>query len=350
MTTDDLHLRAGDPIEPQRHAVGHAATLLADPERGGRLLGIDIWYPSLHAGSPTDGAGTPTRYELFPGVSFASAGAHDGRAAGPGRFPLIVFSHGRTGMRFAYSLLCEALAARGAVVVSADHPGDALTDWLLGTHVDDRTNEVNRVGDAHFLLHALLHGHDAVPVDVLNAIDPDRVVLAGHSYGAYTALATVAGSRGVLPHDRVHAAVVLQPYTRIMSDGLLGRIRVPVLMAVGGRDGTTPPDTDAERPWALIPGRPMWRLDLHSAGHQASSDIALYAELAPQVPGLPQIVTDYLAVTAVDAVGPGMPPWRDTLRTQVAVTWSFLGEVLNLDEPAAVPSSLGDASLRVLQP
>ena len=325
-------LTAGAPIEPLRHPVGHGTTVIVDTARSDRTLGVDLWYPSLHPGDAP-----PTRYELFPGVSFRSAAAHEGAPAGPGRFPLIVFSHGRTGMRFAYSLLCEALAARGAVVVSADHPGDALADWLMGTHVDDRTNETNRVGDAHALMHALLHGDDAIAVDVLNAIDGDRVVLAGHSYGAYTALATAAGARGVEPHDRVRALALYQPYTRMMSDGLLGRVRQPVFMAVGGRDASTPPATDADRPWALLRGRPLWRLDIADAGHQAASDIALYAQLAPQVEGLPDIVHDYLRVTAADTsaadtAAAGMPPWRDTVRSQVAATWAFLVEALSLDE------------------
>ncbi|MEY4229947.1 MAG: hypothetical protein RLZZ362_796, partial [Actinomycetota bacterium] len=147
-----MSLSAGPPLEPGRYRVGRRSTLLVDPDRSGRMLGVDIWYPTF----ATEGA--PSTYELFPGVSFEAAGAFHEAPAGPGTFPLIVFSHGRTGVRFAYSLVCEALAARGAVVVSSDHPGDALTDWRLGTNTDDRTNEVNRVADAHLLLRALLHG------------------------------------------------------------------------------------------------------------------------------------------------------------------------------------------------
>ncbi len=245
-------------------------------------------------------------------------------------------------MRFAYSTLCEALAARGAIVVSADHPGDVLADWLLGTHADDRTNEENRVGDAHLLVRALTHGNSEVPVDVLNAVDHDRIVLAGHSYGAYTAFATVAGARGVAAHDRIAAVVAYQPYTRTMSDALLGRVTVPALMVVAGQDRVTPPESDAERPWALLPGRPTWRLDLPTAGHQAISDIGLYHELAAHLPDLPSVVRDYLVSAAADAVGSGMPPWRDAVRAQVAVTWAFLDAVLDLDANADVDGAPHD--------
>lgn len=329
-----MQLTAGAPLEPQRYAVGRHCALLTDPERDGRLLGVDVWYPAIEPADDDVTARTPSTYELFPGVSFAAAGALHEPPARPGRWPLIVFSHGRTGMRFAYSMVCEALAARGAIVVSCDHPGDVLTDWLLGTHADDRTNEVNRVADAHLLIRAMVHGHQAIGVGVLNAVDHDRIVIMGHSYGAYTALATVAGARGVAPHDRVRAVVGFQPYTRTMSDSLLGRVARPTLLVVSEKDKVTPAGTDADRPWALVRGEPTWRVDLAGAGHQAISDIALYAELAHQVPVLPDIVRQYLTASNADAGAPGVMSWRELMRVQVAVAWEFLTEVLDLDPDA----------------
>lgn len=333
-------LSAGAPIEAPRHHVGRRSLVMVDPARSGRMLGVDVWYPA-----PAAAARLPrSRYELFPGVAFEWTARHDAPVL-PGRRPVVVFSHGRTGMRFAYSGLCESLAARGAVVVAADHPGDVLADWLLGRHADDRTNETNRVGDAHLLVGALVHGSDMLPVELLNAVDHDRIVLAGHSYGAYTALATVAGARGVPPHERIAATVVYQPYTRTMSDDLLGRVRVPTLLVVSGRDRVTPADTDAERPWALLQGRPTWRVDLPTAGHQAISDIGLYHDLAARVAGLPDIVRQYLDSAAADAVADGMPAWRVALRAQIAVTWAFLAEVLDpvdVADSAVVPGSAAD--------
>ena len=177
-----LELTAGAPLEAQRYPVGRRSTLVIDPQRSGRMLGVEMWYPAAAAGEAL------TTYELFPGASFQSAGAQHEVVARSGQYPLIVFSHGRTGMRFAYAMICEAFAARGAVVVSSDHPGDSLFDWLLGTNTDDRTNEINRVADAHLILDTFLAlPGDLVPVDVANAIDHTKVALAGHSYGAFTA-------------------------------------------------------------------------------------------------------------------------------------------------------------------
>jgi predicted dienelactone hydrolase len=316
---------ASPPIEPPSRPIGRRTTLVADPQRDGRLLGVDVWYPAVPSGQPK------SEYVLFPGVSFMAAAAQHEPPPAPGRFPLILFSHGRTGMRFTYSLLCEALAARGAIVVSADHPGDALTDWLLGSFVDDRTNEMNRVGDAHALLAELRPEGTVLPPDLLAAIDHDRVALAGHSYGAYTALATAAGARGVPAHDRVRAVACLQPYTRSMSDGALGRVTVPALLVVSERDTSTPASTDADRPWALLRGSPTWRVDLAGAAHQAASDMGLYSELARQMPSLPDFVREYLEATAPDAVGAGLRPWRELLATQVETVWAFLQIALDID-------------------
>lgn len=325
VVVDMVPLSAEPPIEPPDHGIGRRTTLMADPQRDGRLLGVDVWYPCQTADEPW------SIYEVIPGVSFRSAGArHEPRPAG-GPFPLIVFSHGRTGMRFAYSMLCEALAARGAIVVSADHPGDVLTDWITGRHVDDRTNEINRVNDAHALLAGLRPGGSLLDADLISAIDHERVALAGHSYGAYTALATAAGARGVPAHDRVGAVVGFQPFTRSMSDRALQRVNVPALLVVADRDTTTPAATDADRPWSLLPGRPTWRVDLTGAGHQAASDLSLYADLVRQLPLLPAPVRQYLEFATADTADPSTRPWREVLADQVRATWAFLQVALDLD-------------------
>ena len=161
-------LTAGEPIESPSRPIGRHAGLVVDPRREGRLLAVDVWYPATPNGHAM------SVYELLPGIAFTAGAARHEPPVAPGQFPLVLFSHGRTGMRFAYSMLCEAIAARGAVVVSADHPGDALADWLLGTNVDDRTNEINRVADASAMLAELLHGGAALPAEILAPSTPRR--------------------------------------------------------------------------------------------------------------------------------------------------------------------------------
>ncbi len=324
-TRSSAVLNAGAPIEPIRHPVGRATTLIVDPARANRMLGVDIWYPAATE------SGQRSTYELLPGIGFSAAAAQPNPVAAPGLFPLVLFSHGRTGMRFSYSLLCEALASRGAIVVAPDHPGDGLADWLLGTFVDDRANEIARVADAHLLIDSLLGGHEAFAADVTAAIDRDRVVLAGHSYGAYTAFATVAGARGLDPHPAVRAVIGFQPYTRTLSDRALARVHVPAMLVVGTQDRSTPAATDADRPWSLLAGHPTWRVDIAGAGHQASSDLGLYSELIDHIPALPAQIRDYFAETVIDAVAPELRPWRELLQEQIDATWAFLDVVFEAD-------------------
>jgi predicted dienelactone hydrolase len=166
------------------------------------------------------------------------------------------------------------------------------------------------------------------------AIDADAVVLAGHSYGAFTAFGAAAGSRGVEAHSKVRAVVGYQAYTRTMSDALLARLAVPAMLVIGGADSVTPAAVDGDRPWRLLGGSPVWRLDIDGAGHQAVSDIALYAELAVHVAGLPDIVRDYLVATAASSTAAGAPPWREVMRVELDATWAFLRQVLGRDHTA----------------
>lgn len=319
MANDDrLVLDPGPAADHTPHAVGRASFGFVDEQRGRREMVADVWYPT------PDRRGTPSIYEVIPGVAYRSALALDAPAVAVGRWPMVLMSHGRTGTRIAYASLCEQLAGRGAVVVAADHLGDGLVDWLSGTQTDDDTNERNRVGDALAVLDALRHAWPGVPVEVANNVDLDHVILAGHSYGAYTALAVAAGERGAPPVPGVRGVIGLQPYTRSLPDGALARVRVPTLFVVSGMDRTTPAAVDADRPCALVPGRPLWRLDLPRSGHQASSDTALYAELVTEVPQVPEIVRAYLA-SSVDAPDDGRPatPWRRVISLEAEVCWQF---------------------------
>ncbi len=318
-------LRAGPPLEPPHHRVGRSTTTLVDTARAGRVVVVDTWYPA----APAAGS-EPSAYELLPGVGF-TANADQDAAMAAGSFPLVLWSHGRTGTRSSYALLCEAIAARGFVVIAPDHAGDVLADWLLGTNVDDETNEANRVEDARFVLDTALDP-DGPLAAFGRGIDPDRIAVAGHSYGGFTAL-TLAG--GAVPDRRVRAVAGLQALTRTIPKQVLERVEIPVLLVTGSNDTTTPPETDADRAWAKLAARPAWRVDIERAGHQGCSDVGLYLELAPQVEGLPDFVHDYVTSMAADVTGTAGDPWRDTVALHVRILAAFLGASLAIDVAAA---------------
>jgi predicted dienelactone hydrolase len=309
-------LVAGEPLAPPRHEVGRTVTMLVDPARPDRVVNVDCWYPAV------GGSAAASVYELLPGIGFTASALADAEVA-PGAHPLVIWSHGRSGTRSSYAMLCEGLAARGYVVIAPDHAGDTLADWLLDVAVDDATNERQRVADVRFLLDAALGVEPGLAI--APAVDAARVVVAGHSYGGYTALA-IAGAE---PADlRIRAVAGLQSLTRTIDPEVLARVGVPVLMVVGGRDMTTPPDTDADPAFAALGSRDARRVDIEAAGHQACSDVGLYLELAPQVQGLPDIVGDYLLTLADQVTGTAGDPWRPTVALHLEVLAEWLDEVV----------------------
>lgn len=337
-------LSAGEPIEPLRCAVGRSSTVLVDPARDDRALGVDCWYPAL------EGDRTRSVYELLPGVGF-TASARTDAAPARGPHPLLVFSHGRSGTRSSYAMLCEGLAARGFVVVAPDHPGDTLADWFLGTAVDDATNEAQRADDVRFVLDAVLDRQAGL--DVAGSIDTERVALAGHSYGAHTVLA-VAGST---PGDpRIGAVAGLQSFTRTMRRRVLQRVTAPSLLIAGARDATCPPATDATPAYEALANGNARRVDIDQAGHQACSDVGLYLELAPQAEGVPDLVVDYLQSLADQVTGTAGDPWRPTVGLHLRILGSWLDSVLGRDAAQArreldeVTSTPGVSTQRAVAP
>lgn len=301
-------------------SVGHVTRTLNDESRGGRQLTVEVWYPAARAGT------SPTRYELLPGIAFDSPAATEAAPPAPGRCPLVVWSHGRTGLRHNYTMLCEGLSRRGFVVVSADHPGDTLFDWLTGDNVDDETNERQRLGDVSYLIDVMTNGFDAtVPPSM---IDPEAIFVGGHSYGGLTALVTAAGIHGVEADSRVRAIAGAQAYTRTLGADVIDRIRVPALLLVGLGDRTTPPSTDAEPVWSRLQSRDSRhrRVDLPDGGHQACSDFAFYMEMLPSIPDVPRLVVDYLDSIAAESPAGYRDTWRATLEMQTGAIADFFTE------------------------
>lgn len=319
---------AGPPLEPADFAVGHRSTEIVDPSRAGRTLGLDCWYPATDDQSPR------TVYELLPGIGVTAA-AGEGASATPGHHPLLVWSHGRSGTRTAYVMLCEGLAARGYVVVAPDHPGDMLLDWLTGTAVDDATNEQERVADIQLVLDRLLDDPTG-DLAALPAIDATGVAVAGHSYGAFTAFALAASEAD---RPRIRGAAGLESLTRTIPTDDLRRIPVPLLMVVGAVDEVTPPASDADPAFAALTGHAVRRVDVERAGHQGCSDVGLYLELIDRVEGVPDLVPDlvrdFVEGMAAQVTGTIGDPWRPTVSLHLRILGAWLDEVNHRDSAGA---------------
>jgi dienelactone hydrolase len=161
--------------------------------------------------------------------------------------PLIVFSHGIGGSRRGYRWLGEHVASRGMASLHVQHVGSDRALWtgnvfnLVGRLQDAAhdTEAIARVHDLRFALDALLAGELAARIDV------NRIVAAGHSYGANTTL-LASGARVPregrvidLHDDRVRAAVVISAppfYGEPEPRKILGGIKVPSLHVTATED------------------------------------------------------------------------------------------------------------------
>lgn len=168
-----------------------------------------------------------------------------GAAAGP--LPLVVFSHGIGGSRRGYSYLGRHWAAQGYASLHLQHVGSDRTLWggnplLLAGRLQAAAQESEataRVRDLSFALDQLLAGPLAA------RIDAQRIVAAGHSYGANTTLLAAGAEvqRGGQPlklrDARIKAAIVISAppfYGEAAPAQVLGHIGVPSLHITATED------------------------------------------------------------------------------------------------------------------
>lgn len=161
--------------------------------------------------------------------------------------PLVVFSHGIGGSRNGYSYLGRHFAEHGVASLHLQHVGSDRSLWggnvfsLVGRlQAAAQDNEaVARVRDLGFALDRLL-AHEAGA-----RIDPARIVAAGHSYGANTALLAAGarvqrdGSPLLLRESRVKAAIAISAppfYGESDLRGILGGIDLPSLHVTATED------------------------------------------------------------------------------------------------------------------
>ena len=91
-------------------------------------------------------------------------------------------------------------------------------------------------------------------------------------------------------------------------------------------------------------------MDVGDAAHQACSDVGLYAELAPQVPDLPETLRVYLEETAAETRAEGMRGWRESVRLQAQIVGTFLDDVLKIDlerSALSINALAGDPSVTI---
>lgn len=203
------------------------------------------------------------------------------------RAPLVILSHGLGGTRDGLAYLGTALAEAGFAALHLQHQGTDSAVWRnqaepmigMAAAVLDLRRAVDRLQDIAFAL-------DQLPRQpgLQGRIDPSRIAIAGHSYGAWT-VTHMLGQRlpggtlmeqqlGVtLPDRRLLAGIALSPVPPlgIAASEAYDRIRAPILHITGTQDrGTIEAATpqDREIPFRAI-AAPGVLAVLNGANHAA---------------------------------------------------------------------------------
>ena len=209
------------------------------------LMGIGAGLRSARAQSPgAEGEGRTldldwldtTRQRPVPVRLYLPASASAARPV-----PLVVFSHGIGGSRRSYSYLGSHFASEGFASLHLQHVGSDRGLWTAGNplalvgRLQDAAQEAEAIARVHDLRFAL---DQALGGEFAPLLDGQRVVAAGHSYGANTTLLAsgarvVRGGRPLdLREPRLRAAIVISAppfYGESSLEPILGPVRLPSL-------------------------------------------------------------------------------------------------------------------------
>ncbi|MEM7154713.1 MAG: hypothetical protein AAF799_17825 [Myxococcota bacterium] len=280
---------APDPARMGPYPVGVMTVELLDdsrPDDDGqpRRLVTELWYPAVEAARDQPGY-VYTEEDLLTEearaqiegkleVELATEAVRDADPRDTGeQFPIVLFSHGSSGVRMQSTFLTVFLASHGYVVAAPDHAGNTLSDAVLAGEQSTEAQFESlglRPDDMGFVL-AHLQGLGAE--DPLGAIvDGERVGMSGHSFGALTTLR-------MLGQDRPIDVAVAQapPGYEVTWFGALANepedITIPVMLQVGEVDATTTPE-DADTIYSRMTA-PRSRLTVREGGHFTFSDMCV---------------------------------------------------------------------------
>ncbi len=203
---------------------------------------MDVTYIDRSRATPANGSyqGAPSRklhtLTWYPSAAVRPGGDITDNArpdATHGLYPLIILSHGVTGLAAVYEGTAAALASAGYVVVAPDYPlSNAAAPG--GPTIDDVQHQP---ADASFVLDHVLTDN---ATRFGGVIDSDHIGAVGHSLGAITTLGLTFAKCCTDP--RIDAAVSLAGavYKIDAAKSYFTGPAVPVLFFHGTSDGTVP--------------------------------------------------------------------------------------------------------------
>lgn len=216
-------------------------------------------------------------------------------------FPMMVFSHGNGSIAEQSFTYTEHFASHGWIVVAPYHTNNTIFD---NPSAINYLSSVDRPQDISALLDwtEALPEEESHPID--GHIDRDKILMSGHSFGAFTTMA-VAGAqfdvdavlerctRGEINQDlceifgeeyhelfrkgftepRLKAAIPHTPGIGPAFEDGVDQITIPLLMMTAGRDRALPAVENGDYMWDRMRTGPHARFDLPNGGHFTYSNM-----------------------------------------------------------------------------
>ena len=265
---------------------------------------VEVWYPAVEGTTGAEfydtrdfvppaikallTADVPARYDYTAGRDAVVA---------DGQFPVVLFSHGYSGIRLQSTFLTAHLASWGMVVAAPDHWSRDLFH-VLSAPVGDRDSATGELLGA---LDLLTSGNDD-PASLLQGhVDVSRVIALGHSAGGGTIVSAAKDDRvdgyismasGVIGMGGANATTTAPPTF----------VNKPSFFLAGSVDSVVPVDTVTRPSFEAVPGPSrLWVID--GMGHNGFDDfctfgngsgiigVALASGLGPLLDAQPQLKT-----------------------------------------------------------
>jgi predicted dienelactone hydrolase len=263
-------LLASATVSLAEDAPYHAGFLALEVEAEAPFA-VGVWYPAR--------ADETTWRTGF----YAITAARDAQPA-PGRFPLILLSHGSGADEFHHRDWARTLARHGFIVAAIRHAGDSLND------VGGRGSDIQLTGRPWQVEEAL----NTVLADprLKPSIDAERIGMIGYSAGGYTTMTMIGGRPNYAlwgehckahpeddelcptdaswvppritrpgwalppPDPRIKAAVVMAPAGILFDAQGLSGVSVPVRLYRAADDSHVRNQWNADNIAALLPAKP----------------------------------------------------------------------------------------------
>lgn len=248
-----LPLSSGGP----RVEVWYPATRASVTGRTQASYNVEEWLPaSIRALIPSGFTGAVYKTNAYRDVPVA-----------PGRFPLVVFTHGYSGFRDQSTFLTSRLASWGFVVTSADLPDNDLTAVLsgatnpgIGADVAEQQHTISLMATENGASSGRFKGH----------VDMSRIAAIGHSLGGAVSEALAAADHRVTTFIGMAGATV-GSFGQTPSGAASEVPKQPGMLMVGTTDQVVSPTGIAAAFTSMV--TPKRLVTLHNFGHLVFSDI-----------------------------------------------------------------------------